>query len=336
MELESKIFQRMRVDRGRLAEYGFEKTENEMCLERELLGGDFVAEISVDADGRLKGKVIDVMDGEEFVQLRNESYNGSFVNSVRSEYEDLLRDIAEKCFDEVTFAADQSNRIAALVLEKYGVEPDFPWDKDPYTSAGVFRHKDNSKWFGLVMTIRYGNLKKPGYKSETPKAAVDALNLKINPEDAEALHARDGIFPAYHMSHKNWISVTLDDTLTDEAVMALIAESFDLTETKKKAGSMDEAFIRKVLEVADSVPQGKVVSYGQIADLVGRSKNARMVGKIMSMADRYGDHPCHRVVNSSGRTVPGWTEQRAMLEAEGIEFKSNGCVDMEKCRWGTK
>ena len=53
---------------------------------------------------------------------------------------------------------------------------------------------------------------------------------------------------------------------------------------------------------------------------------------IMSMADRYGEHPCHRVVNHAGRTVPGWTEQRELLEAEGVEFRENGNVDMRRFR----
>ncbi|MBQ1328865.1 MAG: MGMT family protein, partial [Mogibacterium sp.] len=61
-------------------------------------------------------------------------------------------------------------------------------------------------------------------------------------------------------------------------------------------------------------------------------KNSRLIGKIMSLADRYGDHPCHRVVNSAGRTVPGWPEQRELLEAEGVTFRKNGNVDMSKHR----
>ena len=43
--------------------------------------------------------------------------------------------------------------------------------------------------------------------------------------------------------------------------------------------------------------------------------------------------PCHRVVNSQGRLVPGWTEQRALLENEGVRFKANGFVDMKKSQW---
>ena len=165
---------------------------------------------------------------------------------------------------------------------------------------------------------------------EASEENVDVINLKADENKTAALHKIRGIYPAYHMNHKKWISVTLDDTLDDRDVMDLIDESFRLTDSP--AGVLSESLIKEALEIADSIPPGRVMSYGQIAELMGRPKNARLVGKIMSMQDRFGDHPCHRVVNSAGRTVPGWTEQRELLEAEGVEFKANGNVDMGRFR----
>ena len=47
----------------------------------------------------------------------------------------------------------------------------------------------------------------------------------------------------------------------------------------------------------------------------------------------YGDYPCHRVVNSAGRLVPDWFEQRDLLLEEGVIFKDNGNVDLKSCKW---
>lgn len=96
---------------------------------------------------------------------------------------------------------------------------------------------------------------------------------------------------------------------------------------------MDENLIYEILSVVEEIPQGKVASYGQIARLIGREKNARLVGRVLSMAEFYGKYPCHRVVNQWGRLVPGWKEQRFLLEEEGVAFCDNGNVDMKKHRW---
>lgn len=96
---------------------------------------------------------------------------------------------------------------------------------------------------------------------------------------------------------------------------------------------MDEDFIFQVLAIISEIPKGKVANYKQIATLAGRPRNARLVGKILSHASMYGNYPCHRVVNSAGRLVPEWYEQRELLLQEGVIFKENGNVDMKKCKW---
>ena len=97
---------------------------------------------------------------------------------------------------------------------------------------------------------------------------------------------------------------------------------------------LDEDLIYEILSVVEEIPEGKVASYGQIARLIGRDKNSRLVGKVLGVAEFYGKYPCHRVVNHAGRTAPGWREQKMLLEDEGVEFKANGCVDMKQYQWG--
>ena len=96
---------------------------------------------------------------------------------------------------------------------------------------------------------------------------------------------------------------------------------------------LNEFLIYEILQVVEEIPEGKVASYGQIARLIGREQNSRLVGKVLSMAEFYGDYPCHRVVNHAGRLAPHFPEQRERLIAENIGFKSNGCVDMKKYQW---
>ena len=96
---------------------------------------------------------------------------------------------------------------------------------------------------------------------------------------------------------------------------------------------MDEGLVYEILSVVAEIPEGRVCSYGEVARLIGREKNARLVGKVLGSAQLYGDYPCHRVVNHAGRTAPHWPEQRALLEAEGVTFRPNGTVDMARHLW---
>ena len=200
MTIEQQVFRKKRFDTSLLENYGFVRRDSSFFLSGDFMDGDFTAEITVDDDGAVHGRVIDNMNEEEYAQLRMDNYTGAYVGHVREAYREILEDIASNC------CSDQDERI------------------------------------------------------------------------------------------------------------------------------MNERLIRTVLEIADSIPKGYVATYGQIAEMAGRPRNARLIGRIMSMADRYGDHPCHRVVNHAGRTVPGWKEQRALLEAEGVSFLPGGNVDMKKHR----
>lgn len=96
---------------------------------------------------------------------------------------------------------------------------------------------------------------------------------------------------------------------------------------------LSEDLIYEILSIVEEIPKGKVATYGQIARLIGRDKNSRLVGKVLSISEYYGKYPCHRVVNHAGRLVPGWYEQRFLLIAEGIEIKNESYVDLRKYQW---
>ena len=97
---------------------------------------------------------------------------------------------------------------------------------------------------------------------------------------------------------------------------------------------LDQHLIYAILAVVDEIPEGQTATYGQIARLIGREKNARLVGLVLAQAEHFGRYPCHRVVNHAGRLAPGWPEQKRLLEAEGVPFKDASHVDLKACLWG--
>lgn len=92
-----------------------------------------------------------------------------------------------------------------------------------------------------------------------------------------------------------------------------------------------DAYVEAVLDVVESIPPGRVMAYGQIADLLG-SGGPRQVGRVMSLHG--GAVPWWRVVTAAGRPPPGH-EQTALerLRAEGTPLRGDH-VDMGRATWG--
>jgi methylated-DNA-protein-cysteine methyltransferase-like protein len=91
----------------------------------------------------------------------------------------------------------------------------------------------------------------------------------------------------------------------------------------------------RIWSLVRQVPAGRVVSYGQVARIVGAA-TPRIVGFAMSRAP--ADVPWQRVVNSRGEVSPraagdGERTQRAILESEGVEFDARGRIDLDRFGW---
>lgn len=99
-----------------------------------------------------------------------------------------------------------------------------------------------------------------------------------------------------------------------------------------------DEFFNNVYKIVAQIPKGYVMTYGQLAIILGSPYYARRVGQAMYNAPEYLSLPCHRVVNSKGGLGPAYAfggegEQYKVLINEGVFFKQNGCVDLKKSIW---
>lgn len=121
--------------------------------------------------------------------------------------------------------------VLKYVKKKYKSEIEYLWKTSP--DAGVFRHEDNRKWYGLVMEVsrsKFG-LSEKGY--------VCALNVKTSdPMLHDILLQQNGFFPGYHMSKKSWISILLDGTVPFDRVCDMIDMSYQATAVKEKKAKL--------------------------------------------------------------------------------------------------
>lgn len=222
MDIEKKIFKRACFDYNKLENFGFHKKGNMYFYTQDFLNGDFKCVVKIE-DDIITGKVLDVVnDEEEYLPIRLEYIESSFVNKVKNSYEEILINIREKCTNPKYFSFEQANRITDIIYKKWNVKPDFPWANDKtYKDAAVFRNSNTQKWFGLVMNIDKSKIDK------NLKGEVEILNMKIDIEQNKKLIQNESFFPAYHMNKKKWITVLLNDSVEDELIMKLLQESYN-------------------------------------------------------------------------------------------------------------
>jgi len=94
----------------------------------------------------------------------------------------------------------------------------------------------------------------------------------------------------------------------------------------------------RIYDVVKMIPRGSVATYGQVASLSGLANHARLVGYALNAMPEEVDAPWHRVINAKGLISPRadteWEEhQRLLLEAEGIEFDTNGRISLKRFGW---
>lgn len=223
MNIEEKVFKKEKLNKEKLLRFGFKKEGNLYKYSKEFMNGSFRADIYVDENGNVNGKVYDLEMEEEYTNFRIKDAVGEFVNTVKEEYIKILNEIKDNCFEKENFIYEQSNRIAKKIYEKYKVTPEFLWEKFP--GDGVFRNKRSGKWFGLIMNVDKSKI----IPKETGE--VEVLNVKLD-DEVEKYLKQKGIYPGYHLSKKSWVSIILDDTLSDEKVMQLVNLSFENSDVK--------------------------------------------------------------------------------------------------------
>ena len=218
MNIESEIFKKSKVIINKLVKYGFKKEKDNYVYETLFFNDSFKAIIKVNKDGKVIGSVIDIESNEEYLGLRIEGLSG-FASKVKEEYINILNDIKNNCFEGKHFIFDQSNRITKYIKDKYNNDPEFLWDK--YDGSGVFRNSNSGKWYGIIMNVDISKLDKGS-------GEIEVLNVKIDENKIPELIKKKGYYEAYHMNKKYWISIILNDTLSDKNIISLIDESYKL------------------------------------------------------------------------------------------------------------
>ena len=114
--------------------------------------------------------------------------------------------------------AKQKDELLARIKEAYGITPDYLWARDPNSCA--LRHTDTGKWFGVIMKVKLEKI--------IMGASGDAfvLDVKCDPLMTGSILTNEGMYPAYHMNKKSWVTVLLDGTVPLDKIKQLLDESY--------------------------------------------------------------------------------------------------------------
>ena len=152
------------------------------------------------------------------------------------------------------------------------------------------------------------------------------INVKVDPEWRDFWRKTySSVIPAYHQNKEHWNTIILDESIPDDEVKRMIADSYDLvTDTPTK----------RIYEAVKRIPKGKVATYGMVAAMAGNPRMSRAVGNALHKNPDPEHIPCHRVVNAKGELADAFVfggpgVQQSRLEAEGVEVK-DGRVDLKK------
>lgn len=106
--------------------------------------------------------------------------------------------------------------------------------------------------------------------------------------------------------------------------------------TSKRLREPDKNYRERVYRIVRTIPRGRVMTYGQLAEILGDGYTPRTVGFVMHGSD--DKTPWHRVINaqggcSTGRIALPSDKQQRMLTAEGVEFNERGRCDLQRYLW---
>lgn len=325
-----KEFNKRVIDYNKLLEYGFKKDNNRYIYKFNILNNTFQINISISKREQYS-KIIDLEDNTEYALVDVENAIGEFVGKVRQEYENIIKDVIEKCTIKEVFKNRQTKEIIKYVKEKYNDDLEFLWEK--YDDNAIWRNKHNNKWYGLILTISESKI---GIDSEE---IVEIIDLRYKKENIDEIINNKTIFPGYHMNKKSWITIKLDNSVDTKIILDLLDNSYNLS-MGNKCGLSGDKLAQKVYNYLTTIPKGKVVTYKQVAEHLGNKGLARIVGNILHKNPDENKYPCYKVLNSKGELAEafvfgGKDVQKERLKKDGIEVINNK-VDLNKYQWKNK
>ena len=231
--LTKVLFKDRKPNKDRLLDYGFELVNEEYIYSTVIAKGLMLMTVSVNDKGEVNTNIVDKETGERYVLHLIDDAHGSYVGSIKEEYENILRSIESSCFDKDIFKSNQAREVIKFIKEKYDDDLEYLWDQFP--KYAVWRRKDSHKWYGILLTVAQEKLGIAG------NDFVEILDLRIKSSELEQILDERKYFFGYHMNKKNWLTICLNESVPFDEICSRIDSSYELAAKKSKKKKMPKA-----------------------------------------------------------------------------------------------
>ena len=209
-----------KINNIKLLNYGFIKKDHSYIYKTKIYNNKFETIINI-SKNQPTASLIDLENNEEYILVDIKGVSGNFVNRIKEEYENIIKDIIDKCMEPDIFKSLQANEIIKYVKEKYNDELEYLWKKFP--NNAIWRNKKNNKWYGALLVVKENKL---GIKSDK---FVEIIDLRFQKENIHKIIDNNRFYPGYHMNKNNWISIKLDNSVETKKIFELIDNSYNLS-----------------------------------------------------------------------------------------------------------
>lgn len=213
-------FKNKKVNIERLLSYGFFEKDNGYIYSVDIMGGQFELTVFITYDEQISTKIIDKDTNDEYILHKIPSSCGEFVGAVKAEYETILNDISDKCFQSDVFKSEYARKVISYIRGKYKNELEYLWQR--FSDNAVVRRMDNRKWYAVFMVISKAKLGVPDDE------IIEILDLRANTEDIESIVDNKRYFRGYHMNKKHWITICLDGSVPIDEIYERLDKSYDI------------------------------------------------------------------------------------------------------------
>jgi len=211
----------LKLNIEKLKSFGFNLLDDtQYQYNKSILNNSFIINIMVNTQGKISTSIIDTATHEDYTLHLFPEATGQFVGQIRAQYQNLLQQIIETCFDKDIFKSEFAKLITQYIHNKYQDQLEFLWQKFPQNA--IYRRKDTHKWYAALLVIHSEKIGLIG------NSQIEILNLKMQKDILKTKINHQTYFPSYHMNKDHWVTIYLDGTLPIEEIYARIDESYAL------------------------------------------------------------------------------------------------------------